>query len=143
MHVILYTSEVLIDKDKIQTELNSIIAKAKVYNKKAGITGLLFYHNNSFVQILEGDEESLNVLLTKIAQDNRHKNIQRIIDEPLGHRYFDNWHMDSFNISSKEEIDPSALRLFKEVYSLNFSLKTDKLIKFYKEMLNSQIPYIK
>lgn len=141
MHVILYTSEVNIPQVDVNSELPSIIKKAKFNNKKYEITGLLFYHNHYFVQILEGEKSHLEHLMAKLTLDPRHKNIERIVDEPLGHRYFEKWHMDSFNINNNEEIDPSALRLFKEVYSLNFSLKTDKLIDFYKAMLSSQSPF--
>ena len=105
-----------IEESEIDTELSSIIKSAKFNNKKAQITGLLFYHNHRFVQLLEGEKAQLEQLMDKLALDKRHKNIERIVDEPLGHRYFDKWHMDSFNINNKEMIDPSALRLFKDMY---------------------------
>lgn len=135
MHLILYSSESTIDEKIIEEELERIIEKAKANNKSLAITGLLFFHNKRFVQVLEGEKTHLERLMTRLAQDNRHKNIERIIDEPIEERYFSYWNMDCFNLDNKQQIDPSALRLFKEVYQLNFPLQSDRLIYFYKTMM--------
>jgi hypothetical protein len=55
MHLIVYTST-LTDPDNINTILTDIVVQSKKNNPRLGITGLLFYHNQRFLQIIEGKQ---------------------------------------------------------------------------------------
>jgi hypothetical protein len=40
------------------------VTRSKVNKLELDITGLLFYHNGSFIQVLEGEKDSLEVLMS-------------------------------------------------------------------------------
>ena len=55
-----------------ERELTELLTIARVNNGRLGVTGMLLYHEGSFLQALEGDERVLDVLFTKISKDKRH-----------------------------------------------------------------------
>jgi len=80
-----------LDKD----DLLAIQKISEDTNSKIGITGLLLYHKNEFVGILEGNEENVKELYSKIETDNRHKNILILAEGTLRERQFGQWKMIS------------------------------------------------
>jgi hypothetical protein len=57
------------------TELREMLETAKTNNVIKEITGCLLYHNNTFIQLLEGEENEVRGLYRKIKKDLRHKDI--------------------------------------------------------------------
>ena len=137
MHLIVYTSEFSGNNDHIDDVIEKILEKAKKRNVEHGITGLLFYHQGRFLQIIEGSKDSLNDLMTKLESDPRHTNVERLVDEEIKVRSFDNWNMDSFNLSSQEPLDKDELINIGNVYKKTISTRSALLTRFYKAMLAS------
>lgn len=52
----------------LQADLDDILSKSRKNNIELGITGMLLYGNKTFIQILEGDEKSVDSLLRKIKK---------------------------------------------------------------------------
>jgi hypothetical protein len=111
-----YMSDYVGDGD-INEELAQISAVSKVNNAKQDITGVLLYHNKTFLQVLEGQHAEITSLMTKIAKDCRHENIQVLIDEPIGQKSFQTWNMESFNLDSQSQIEFSSLIKVKELFT--------------------------
>lgn len=42
-------------------------------NPATGVSGVLFYSNDTYLQYLEGDEAAITALWAKISQDDRHR----------------------------------------------------------------------
>ena len=62
-----------------QDQLEAILSKARKNNTDNEITGLLLYDGyGTFIQVLEGPENSVESLFSKIQKDTRHTNINRI-----------------------------------------------------------------
>ena len=59
-------------------------------NARAGITGLLLYHDGIFMQVLEGEEPAVISLFSKISRDPRHHHVIPVIHEPVEQRHFPN-----------------------------------------------------
>jgi hypothetical protein len=59
-------------------------------NTRAGITGLLLYHDRTFMQVLEGQEAAVIALFAKINRDPRHHHVIPLIHEPVKERHFPN-----------------------------------------------------
>lgn len=135
MHLIVYSSQYISTGSDINTVLSSISTVAKKYNLEFSITGLLFFHNGCFVQIIEGPQQSLEGLMEVLENDIRHENIIRLIDEPIEERSYSDWNMDSFNLSDSQELDTDKLINISRVYKETLSTRTDLLAKFYKAML--------
>ena len=137
MHLIVYTSEFTLDDNKADIELSDIECKAKNCNPITEITGVLFYHKQRFVQIIEGERESLESLMTVLEKDNRHKNIERLVDQEINKRGFKQWNMDTFNLSKKGALNKSELEKITAAYNKNIEMDSAMLVTIYKYLLNT------
>lgn len=135
MHFIIYTSEYIGKEEDINSVLDDIVRTSKNNNPEYGITGLLFYHNKRFIQVLEGERDALEGLMSILEKDNRHRNIQRIIDQQIKKRGFKDWNMDSLNLSEGQNIDPDELIRIRDAYKKHLLVDSKLLVDFYKAML--------
>ncbi|TSJ36561.1 BLUF domain-containing protein [Mucilaginibacter corticis] len=83
-------------------ELEQILAISRINNVKNNLTGLLLYHDGSFIQLLEGEPSDLADTYSRIQTDNRHKNLIVIDEGELEERIFANWNM-GFHQANGEE----------------------------------------
>lgn len=105
---------------KLTTGLMSdILDQSRRNNPARGITGLLCYTQDVFVQVLEGGREEVSTLLAKLMQDKRHKDVTVLVFEEIAERTFSGWSMGQVNIdlvnpglllkySSRPKLDPFA-----------------------------------
>ncbi|QWD59511.1 BLUF domain-containing protein [Polynucleobacter sp. MWH-UH35A] len=77
-------------------ELIQLFDKAFNFNTANGITGVLFYENRYFAQILEGTREDISRLWKQIQNDNRHVIIREIGFREIDQRTFPSWGMRFF-----------------------------------------------
>lgn len=84
-------------------ELMRLLRECRQGNSVQGITGVLLYFNECFVQVLEGKEEQVNKAFQKIKHDTRHKNIIELERTYISERQFPDWSMGF------EEVDASQL----------------------------------
>jgi len=135
MHFITYTSKYAGTAEDINAVLADIIKSSKINNVEHDITGLLFYHNGRFVQVLEGDKDSLERLMSILGKDDRHEDVQRIIDQSIKKRGFQEWSMDSLNLSEDATVDPDELIRIQDAYKKHLLIDSKLLVEFYKAML--------
>ena len=76
--------------------LMNLLEDAVHKNKRNGITGVLFYDNCIFGQIIEGYPQHVELIWKAISADPRHKEIQVLDINPLQKRCFSNWSMKSY-----------------------------------------------
>ena len=74
-------------------ELADIARLSSANNLRRGVTGALLYSNGFFVQMLEGDADTLDALLEKIGTDPRHKDVQVLARKAAVGREFADWGM--------------------------------------------------
>ena len=139
MKLIVYISEYTGNEDDVDKVLESITLKAKKNNLECDVTGVLFYQNGKFVQIIEGEEESLNALMKRIESDSRHRNIKYLVKEDIQKHAFKDWNMDSFNLSDKKNIDGEELEKIYDAYRKVAMLSSDTLILAYKTLLEEGV----
>ena len=135
MHLIIYTSEYIGREEDIDDVLADIVTRSKINNLEFDITGLLFYHNGRFIQVLEGDRDSLEGLMSILEKDGRHQNIQRIVDQTIKKRAFEEWSMDSLNLSEDATIDPVELIRIRDAYKKHLLVDSRLMVELYKAML--------
>ncbi|MCG9964304.1 BLUF domain-containing protein [Shewanella cutis] len=75
------------------TELLSILEKARAKNRALDITGMLVYHNREIMQILEGEELKVRGLFQTIFRDERHTSVEVFYQGNIDHRAFSEWSM--------------------------------------------------
>jgi hypothetical protein len=74
--------------------VSTIIQTARLFNAAHGITGVLIFDGERFVQYIEGPPDEMDCLITRLQNDPRHADF-----EPLGEswphhtRLFDTWAM--------------------------------------------------
>jgi GTP-binding protein EngB required for normal cell division len=130
-----YTSQATSPENQISTDLEDIVQVSKLKNKVSEITGVLFYDNRQYFQLIEGEYEVLLQLMDKIRQDARHRDINMIIDQAVEKREFSSWNMDYFNISKSRQMNEDMLDKFRNMYQQNLKMNARVFVELMKEML--------
>lgn len=91
MHHIIYLSYATVPFGKPQLEW--LLTQARTFNASHQVTGILLYGNEQFLQVLEGEEQTLRSLYDHIRQDPRHRDVTTFADKEIPTRAFNDWHM--------------------------------------------------
>jgi len=97
MHMICYMSKYIGSED-VSDVLLDIKSVSVENNRQNMITGALFFHEGTFLQVIEGEEKPLRELMARISEDPRHDEVEMLIDTDVEKRGFSDWHMDSFHL---------------------------------------------
>ena len=136
MHMISYVSDVMIAPHMIKDEMINIVNEAQINNDRNNLTGVLFYENKHFFQIIEGEEKNLRNVFTAIENDGRHCRLTKLIDQPVPKRTFTQWSLETFYVDNLSIINPRTLRLLRELYVQNFGVSANGLLEFVEKMVN-------
>jgi Sensors of blue-light using FAD len=104
MHKLIYASQTA--HSFTDAELATILTSSRNNNTKAGLTGLLMYFAESFLQMIEGDRDSLTATYQRIEGDVRHRNLRLLAFAPANARRFSAWtmgfaHLDEVRLASE------------------------------------------
>lgn len=91
MRRIIYASKAMHDFD--DTELLELLARARTVNSLHEVTGMLVYAARSFLQLIEGQDEDVEVVWDRIRMDPRHTELRVLDDGPVSARQFGDWSM--------------------------------------------------
>jgi hypothetical protein len=83
--------------------LSSLLSEARLQNQRRGITGMLLYQQDTFMQMLEGEEDNVRSLYAKLLQDKRHKALHIVHEGHTDRRVFDDWSMGFVNMDKAGE----------------------------------------
>ena len=111
----------------LDVDLHDILSIAVEHNQSNDITGVLFFDNGKFIQILEGKKQELNALLDRIKLDTRHKNFKLLMDEPIEKREIQDWSMKAFDLSEHEAQDWSLLEELRDAYLKTFKVSSKQI----------------
>ena len=138
MHALSYESEAI--KDLPPQEIRKILQTAMKFNSAVDITGCLIYHNQQFIQVLEGEKKAVQKLFTKIKSDKRHKNVRLIIEEVIDERTFPKWGMAYCPID-ESNANHSELVQFRNNMGLlsSFSQPTSVTVRIFWRKVNHLI----
>ncbi len=98
------------------TQLDALLVKARANNQQLGITGLLLYRDDCFMQLLEGDEKEVMALHRKIGRDPRHNGVLLLHKGHYEGRSFPDWNMGFRRISQSEAPKGYSDYLKKEAF---------------------------
>ncbi len=98
------------------TLIEPILEKSRRYNPPAGVTGILCYSGNIFVQVLEGNRRVVSQLYNRIVTDSRHTDVEILLFEDISERRFSNWTMGQVNLA---KLNPSTLLKYSETPSFD------------------------
>lgn len=86
-------------------ELIALLENARALNEKAGLSGMLLYCSQSFLQVLDGDESALEVTYARIRADPRHMNLRMLLDAEVAAPLFPDWSMGFEHVDDEEIAD--------------------------------------
>lgn len=113
--------------------IDSIMQQSRAHNPERGITGILCYGGDIFMQVLEGGRDEVNELYTHIVRDARHKDVVILKYEEITERRFSGWTMGQVNL---DKINPSVLLKYSARPTLDpYSVSGDVSIALLEELI--------
>ena len=88
-----------------EEELEELFVLTKSTNTLKDITGILFYRDGTFMQILEGRKSEIEELFERIQQDARHNNITKILKRNVDERLFTSYQTGFSVFKNYKELD--------------------------------------
>ena len=89
-------------------ELVQLLEVSRRNNEKVGLSGMLLYSSQSFLQVLEGDAAALQQTYARIEADDRHVNLRLLLDADVAAPLFPDWTMGFEHVDDEdlaEELD--------------------------------------
>lgn len=83
-----------------ESELASLLLRARTNNARLGVSGLLLHQEGSFLQVLEGEANMLNSLFHTISLDKRHNRVVKLLEREVDERHFAEWKMGFVSVAS-------------------------------------------
>ena len=83
----------------VPADTDAILEQSRRNNPPRGITGLLCFVDDIFVQVLEGGRDPVSDLFATIVRDDRHTGVRILAYEEIGERRFGHWNMGQVNIA--------------------------------------------
>ena len=96
--------------------INAILEESRRNNPALGITGILCYSGDQFIQVLEGGRDEVCDLYNSIVRDPRHAQVRILSYEEIAERRFGGWTMGQVDIA---KVNPSLLLKYAEKAELN------------------------
>jgi hypothetical protein len=100
MKRLIYCSQAI--DDVSPDELIALLEQARARNSANGLTGMLLYCSQSFLQVLEGDEEALRETYARIEADGRHGNLRLLAEGEITVRAFPDWAMGFEHVDDEQ-----------------------------------------
>lgn len=83
-------------------DLETLLQRARPNNLKLGITGLLVYGKQMFLQVVEGPDEAVDAMFRRISGDPRHE-LLMVSNRVIHERSFPDWQMGFTRLSPEAE----------------------------------------
>jgi hypothetical protein len=109
MRRLIYASQAVHDMGP--DELVAVLEASRANNAGDGLSGMLIYSGQSFLQMLEGEDDAVQRAYDRIAADPRHRDLRVIGDLQVPGRLFGDWTMGFEHIDDEdlaEELDGYA-----------------------------------
>jgi hypothetical protein len=82
-------------------DIVELLRRSRINNERDGITGALLYHRDRFIQIVEGDDDTVRARFATIAADDRHRNVRSMREKRIPERQFPHWTMGFRSLSDE------------------------------------------
>ena len=84
-----YLSEAVSDMSFLG--LMRLLESARAFNQKHGVTDILFYDNQQFAQIIEGERASVMKVWKRIQEDKRHHRVELLEIKEISEKSYPDW----------------------------------------------------
>ena len=100
MKRMIYCSQATLDFSP--DELIALLELSRANNDRSGLSGMLLYSSQSFLQMLEGDPAALEETYARILADDRHVNLRLLMNSDVTERLFPDWTMGFEHVDDEE-----------------------------------------
>jgi hypothetical protein len=100
MKRMIYCSQATLDFSP--EELVALLELSRANNERSGLSGMLLYSSQSFLQMLEGDQLALEETYGRILEDDRHANLRLLMNSEVSERLFPDWTMGFEHVDDEE-----------------------------------------
>jgi hypothetical protein len=104
--------------------LRLLLDQSAKANKTVNVTGMLLYKDGNFIQVLEGQEQSVRGVYAKVRRDPRHRGLITLLQGEIADRQFPNWSMGFRELSHAPgpiEKGYSDLKGYTDFMNLSFT----------------------
>lgn len=121
-----------------ELELDQLLSEIRPKNLANGVTGLLLYNDEIFIQVIEGELNTIRTLYDILQKDKRHTNVVKILEERIDQRSFPNWSMGYQKLSKEDSKDLPGFTDVMSSSDIRETLKqssqaiVDLIVKFMK-----------
>jgi len=92
----------------LDEELEQIVIDSRGRNTESGVTGILLYCDGNFMQYLEGPDDAVLATWERIRRNERHYQINELMNQPVAVREFADWTMGFTRPSPNASLDRPA-----------------------------------
>ncbi|MGT2425584.1 BLUF domain-containing protein [Amnibacterium kyonggiense] len=104
-------------EDFAPADLQGLLVQSRRANEQAGLTGLLVYRDGRFLQLLEGEDETVRATMHAIETDARHGQIRVLLEDRIESRQFPDWTMGYTDLTDGSVDVPGYRRTFDDIDS--------------------------
>lgn len=118
--------------------LLALLKTCHTNNQRLGVTGLLLYNNaGTFVQVVEGETDTIERLYQTISADGRHKKVHCLSRRPIEEREFPHWKMGFRRMDNNTTVNIEGFTDFmvnekQADYLREHTNFTNRLIAYFK-----------
>lgn len=127
-----------------QEELHILLEKSRKSNTSLDITGVLFYVDDAFIQVLEGPNQVVQSLYETIQNDKRHYHCKIIEKQSIDTRFFQDWSMGFCIIDKSKVLTLQGFNdfLYKKIQNVDYvelGKGISKLLNIYKDCCENEL----
>lgn len=74
-------------------QLRELLVVARKNNHSVNVSGMLVYHDQCFLQVLEGPKIAVEAIFDRVATDPRHQQVKVLLRQGIEAKEFDEWSM--------------------------------------------------
>lgn len=89
-------------------EIQALGSSWAEWNQERRVYGMLLYDGEYFMQVLEGEEATIDSLYARICSDVRHADIVLLLRDPIPHTHFDQWRVGALDMRDSLSLSSSA-----------------------------------
>ena len=94
-----------------QADIQEILTASRRNNQRVGITGMLLWADGVFIQVLEGEPDTVRTLYRRIQADDRHRNLMLVLEQVADKRVFTQWSMGFKQLNSEMAADKKLFEI--------------------------------
>ena len=100
-----------------QDDLLALLEQSRSSNEQDGLTGVLVYRDDRFLQLLEGPDDVVRERMRVIEADDRHGTIRVLLEDEIEERQFPDWTMGFVMTDNGDVQIPGYRRTFDDIDS--------------------------